>query len=683
MVSWKNSALTFCCREDNDLYKTLRSSGKLYPRYNSMDTALEKAEPGSGVLVLADEYPRPGVLVDEGMLKLVKEKSIRLFVEYPLAIHGLEIGEPKPTQWERVALATDFFEPDIERNTILALHGCWYLPVNADSAHLVLARVAGYKKVAYEIPEERHPILFELQGYPVLIATSKLSQFISGRYGPKDTWGALWGKILKWLSGDGDMPKLSWMPDVDVAYGEHDKLPEDFEKIAMYKAFNWFRNNAIYSVDPKKGAIEGFESGIDYEGRQMRRTWERSDCISESAMVLALDWAITGNPAKKQLASQMLDYTWSAPDFRQSDPKSPLYGLCNWYERGEVFYGDDNARVILATIIAGEKLGSSRWDEHALRCILANLRTAGSKGFRRNALTTLRDFNNGQSWQYYHNEDLVECAPHYQAYLWACNLWAYALTGEKVFFNNTKTAIRMTMEAYPEKLKWQNGFSGEMARMLLPLAFLVRVEDNEENRGWLNRIAEDLLKEMQPCGAIREKLGPLENGKYPQPRSNEEYGTREAAIIQENGDPSCDLLYAANWAVIGLHEAYAATGNLRFKEAEDKLVEFLCRIQVRSSKHAYLNGCWMRSFDYELWEYWGSSADLGWGPWCVETGWTNSWITAVLAVRQMNESFYSLALSDRFKAIAADLVDEMFRETRNEIKCENKFAGAFPGSDQF
>jgi len=105
-------------------------------------------------------------------------------------------------------------------------------------------------------------------------------------------------------------------------------------------------------------------------------------------MVLAQEWAIEGNPYCKWLAGKMLDTVWSTPDFYHNDPASPMYGLNNWYERGQVFYGDDNARVILPTLVAGRLLDDDRWDERVLRCILANLRTTGRLGFREWRLDT-------------------------------------------------------------------------------------------------------------------------------------------------------------------------------------------------------------------------------------------------------------------------------------------------------
>ncbi|MGI6611065.1 MAG: hypothetical protein ACOX4G_11215 [Limnochordia bacterium] len=322
------------------------------------------------------------------------------------------------------------------------------------------------------------------------------------------------------------------------------------------------------------------------------------------------------------------------------------------------FYGDDTARVLLSTLTAARLLDENRWDEHALRCLLANLRTTGTLGFRRNRID-LRNFPaDSDGWRQFYNEEWVSYAPHYQAYLWAAYLWAYALTGFEGFLTRTKNALAMTMDVYP-KWRWTNGITQEMARMLLPLAFLVRIEDTAEHRGWLQRIADDLLACMQPCGAIREQMGPKETGVYPSPSSNEAYGTNEASVIQENGDPACDLLYATNYAFLGLHEAAAATKSPALQEAADKLTQFLLRIQVRSMAHPYLDGAWMRSFDYELWEYWGSSADQGWGAWCVESGWTNAWIAAVLAMRARGETLFSLEKAERLQALCPRLISEM------------------------
>ena len=195
--------------------------------------------------------------------------------------------------------------------------------------------------------------------------------------------------------------------------------------------------------------------------------------------------------------------------------------------------------------------------------------------------------------------------------------------------------------------------------MLLPLAWLVRVEDSAEHRGWLSRVTGDLLAHQDDCGAIREEVGSLGQGRYAPPESNEAYGTSEAPLIHENGNPLCDLLYTTNFAFIGLHEAAAATGDGLYSAAEDRLARFLCRIQVSSSVHPELDGAWYRAFDFARWDYWASNADAGWGAWSIETGWTQGWITAVLAMRQLGTSHWDLTADSRVGDHADALLTEM------------------------
>jgi hypothetical protein len=154
-------------------------------------------------------------------------------------------------------------------------------------------------------------------------------------------------------------------------------------------------------------------------------------------------------------------------------------------------------------------------------------------------------------------------------------------------------------------------------------------------------------------------MGDLEYGKYPAPRSNKEYGTTEAALIQKNGDPACDLLYTVNYAFIGLHEASIATKNKYYTDAVNKMADFLCRIQVKSKSQPYLDGAWMRGFDYDLWEYFGSSADNGWGAWSVESGWTNSWIATTLGLRQLKRGLLCNKNKELYQRIFSRIYQEM------------------------
>ncbi|MCY2930880.1 MAG: hypothetical protein NTV86_15595 [Planctomycetota bacterium] len=255
-------------------------------------------------------------------------------------------------------------------------------------------------------------------------------------------------------------------------------------------------------------------------------------------------------------------------------------------------------------------------------------------------------------WLYHWDRDESLFAPHFESWIWACYLWLYARTHFAPLLERTRAGIAAMMKAYPHEWHWTNGLQQERARMLLPLAWLVRVDDTPEHRAWLYRIADDLLACQDECGAIREELGSVGHGRYGPPASNEKYATAEAPLIQENGDPVADMLYTSNFAIVSLTEAAAATGDARLDKAADKLAEFLVRIQVSSREHPELHASWFRAFDYKRWEYWASNADAGWGVWCNETGWTVGWIATLLALRANKTNFWDFTADSKIAAVA-------------------------------
>jgi hypothetical protein len=48
----------------------------------------------------------------------------------------------------------------------------------------------------------------------------------------------------------------------------------------------------------------------------------------------------------------------------------------------------------------------------------------------------------------------------------------------------------------------------------------------------------------------------------------------------------------------------------------------------------------MRAYDLSLGEYFGNNGDTGWGPYCMESGWTNAMIPTGLLLGFLNESIF-------------------------------------------
>ncbi|MGI6415712.1 MAG: hypothetical protein ACOX1P_08605 [Thermoguttaceae bacterium] len=232
--------LVFCCTAENDLYRVITAGGREYPRSDSAAEAVRAAAEGAGVLILADGYPGKATPIAPEVLEEASRKKLRLYIEYPSALPGLELGQPRQCPWERVVVASDAFGPELPRMRILMIHDCRMLPVEAARPHLVSAWVAGFDTAVYGLPGETWPLLFEHPQGQLLIATTKLSHFVTGRYSPSDAWHSVWRMIFGWLTPGAAPPELAWTPTVRPTYGRDEPLPKDAELSALKRGAEWF-----------------------------------------------------------------------------------------------------------------------------------------------------------------------------------------------------------------------------------------------------------------------------------------------------------------------------------------------------------------------------------------------------------------------------------------------------------
>ncbi len=682
--------LALCGRADNDLVRTAAECGIPFRQFDSPEAAVDAVPPGSGLLILADGYPTQTTAIALVLFEAAARKGLRVYVEYPASLPGIEVGPPKALGLERVVVASEAFGDALPPMRIAMINDGHVVAAQAPEPHLVAAKVAGVDTAVFGLADTPSlPILFEHPGKNILVSTTKLSHFVTGRYLPQDAWAAIWRMVLAWTAGGRRLPPLRWTPTVRPSYSATERLPAEAERRAVARAADWFTRarllrhpewpqkaldwaltyNTVREMpgdgwpigDGSLGIVEGYSSTIRLDGSQPMRYAVRNDCTSEVAMALAFDAALGRRPSHGRIAANLLDYVYTESVLARgprADPESPSYGLVGWaLDNPGKYWGDDNARAMLASLAGAALLDEPRWNDAVARSIVANFRTSGVYGYREPCVTEEHLARRG--WESYWKGDYVRYSPHYEGWLWACFLWAYDKTGHAPLVDKSRTAVRMLMDAYPDRWYWVIGSSQiERARALLPLAWLVRVDDTPEHRRWLRRVAADLLAVQDASGAIRETLG----GREQAVASNEAYGTGEVTIVQENGDTLADTLYTCNFALIGLHEAAAATGDPFYREAEDKLAEFLTRIQVGSEARPEFSGAWYRGFDFRRWDYWASNADWEWGAWCTETGWGTPWIASTLALREMHTSLWELTsdvpLAEPLRRYRAEMTPE-------------------------
>ena len=655
--------------EGNNLYQLLLSSQYKVNRYENIDKALEGTLNGQRLLILAKNYPEEKTVLPEGFYDKSKEKNLKVYVEFPDRLSTGITGDIKSTEKERLVVTSDFFGEHLKPLSILDAGLYNYIDVPERASHLKGAKVAGFKKAVYGLENTPNfPILFE--DGDVLVSTTKLSDFNKSRYSPNYAWRNAIGGILTHLGIGINEEAIQWEPIVRPTFDASTAISKEDYRTAVNRGAEWYdkakflihpewkdywrgidtlklpvgppMDLSLPSGDGSLGVMEGHYSFINPDGSQQYRYWLRADCVAETAMTLATANGIKRNSKYLETATNLMDFVYNSETFKTAqskDPSQSSYGLIGWADTNKArYYGDDNARVILGSVLASQTMMNPKWDKQILELILANFRTSGYKGFRKGALNG-KDIDE-TTWQVLMERDLENIAPHYESWIWATYLWLYDKTGYKPLLDKAKSAISITMENYPTNWLWTNGLQQERARMILPLAWLVRAEDTQQHRDWLHLICDDLLEHQVDSGAFREELGIGGNGRYGAPKTNENYGTSEAPIIHFNGDPVADMLYTTNFAFFALNEAAQATQEPKYLTAMDKLADFLVRIQSTSTGRADLDGCWFRAFDYEDWEYYGSNADHGWGAWGTLTGWTQSFITTTLALKLENTSYW-------------------------------------------
>jgi len=687
--------LVFVCSENNDLYRVVKEMEIPCVRFDNAEAALAKLKAGDAAMFLADGYPETPTALSAEVFEQLRQKQVKAYIEFPGALPGFEFKPVRRAFRERVVVLEDAFGETLKPMDVLAIHDCHFVETEVDKPLLVLAGVAGYDTAVYGIDDvPSYPILFKHEN--LIVSTTKLSLFVTARYATYASIQAVWQYIFKQLLPERDIPVLTWTPLVGPMYGKNEPLPENARLLAIQRGIDWhgkagmvltekgwedyqkFWEGTAYGAplghdgvgewpdttppygDGRFGILEGAYSQIDYLGHQKAKLWLRSDSNGESSLAFALRWKLDGDQWSRDVAENVLDWLYVTSGLFQTDLEQANCGLLFWSpDNRQALYQDNDVKAIMGLIGTSAVLETDKWDEALVRNILGNFRTTGPLGFRGWRLENPEVLQNG--WRHYWETPRTNFSPHYEAWMWSAYLWLYDKTGYEPFLEKVKNGVKMMNEAYPERWFWATACTPiDYARMLLVCSWLVRVEDTPEHRQWLKFYVDKLAAvQDEETGAIREEVADYPHLQFRIAKSNAEYGTSESGLVAKEGDPVTDQLYSTNFILFGLNEAYHATGDSQYKQMRDRLAEFLIRIQVKSEAHPQLDGGWFRAFDYEKWEYWGANADVGWGAWSIEVGWTQAWIPTSLALCELETSLWDLSRNSQVNKHFQRILNEM------------------------
>ena len=148
--------------------------------------AIANAPERTGVLILADRYPERSTTLEPADFEKAQHKKLRLYIEFPASLPGMEVSLPRVATWERVVVTSGNFGDALPKMRILGINECHFVAVlHPPAADLMLARVAGYDTAVFGLPERAaYPLLFSIPEKGLTVATTKLSSFVTGRFEP-------------------------------------------------------------------------------------------------------------------------------------------------------------------------------------------------------------------------------------------------------------------------------------------------------------------------------------------------------------------------------------------------------------------------------------------------------------------------------------------------------------------
>jgi hypothetical protein len=631
------------------------------------------------VLVLASEYPVPRVVAaaDADPLLVYLRSGGRAYLEFatgPAELVPAVAGPVRIAGTDRIYVADG--NTWLEPLAILDEHSSSMLPVTPPDGAVELltyGRVAGTHTAVFGPADESWPALLDvgIGAGRLLYASTALSNAERGRYRPAARWRRLLRELLTAVHPGEAQPapaELTTVPRVWAASGQPVRLRataggavagpvpleltevspgvHESEPVALAdgvhtftlgrstatievgprerryrrmvdRGIDWFHRAGMFFGEPdgSAGVAEGFSSEIGPDGVSPFGPVRRGDGHVQVSHAFRMYADLTGDKAHRTIADNVMDLV---TDRMQLTDRNALYGAFEPRDaRTDLtgtnnLFADDNGWIAMFALLSGAAESGLRGVESLIRSANTELglqsdpwRTPTTLLTRGWAGAAVAPLNEG-----------LDVSSHWQSSALCAYLTAYGLTGERRYLEIAERGLDHMAGQFP-RTRLETSRTCEAVRFVLPLVGGYRYTRKPLYLDTLRAIAAYLKTKQDP-----ESGGLLEwDGRNP--RSNAAFGVDEASIFQSNGDPVTDQLYCTGFAAMSLPLAARETGDPLYDELATGVLDFLSRIQFDLGDER-LDGTWMRAFDVRGWEYFGSNADIGWGPYCVETGWSHA-----------------------------------------------------------
>jgi len=631
----ENRKLAVITNEDSDLLRLLRRQAVEVEVIHPCEAATVDLSPFGAIALLGGVSENPMLLgaaarnAVESQLKAGK----KVFAEYVNSIGHVYSAPPESTRFERLAVCASDVIDGLEEGMLLDDQCNMRIKPYAVSCSHGMPLLQYVKLHAHDRVEMTPDLLQEVSDRALwfdrpdslLICSFRLANFVRARFAPKEPVRKLISFIAEWLL------EARADPDgVEFAYctgPEHPDLPfKQQVRECIVQSMRWFDRSGVLYDEGRTGALEGPGTEVYADGMQRMSMIHRVDCIGEIALPFFLEHLRTGEDRPLQVACNLQRHIYDHYLCRDQD--EPWYGMIRWTEEAwGVCYQDDVARAVIPQLLKCLYSNSGEHLDDIVAALRFLVRTTGTDGTR--VYRTVNARLDPETMERLRTTPGNLPSAHYNAYYYAALLLAYKLTGIADFRETAVRGLGTLMAVYPDTRREQSQ-TQEYCRLMLPLGWLYWVTGDELHRGWLYRVAGDLQQYRHPSG------GYLEWDDGYRAAMRHEAGKGESSLLVRNGDPVLDLLYSNNWLPAAFIQCYFVTKDPMFKELWESIGRFVISAQIRSG-NPVINGAWARAYDADKKEVFGSPADIGWGPWSIESGWTVAEITSGLLMGLLEE----------------------------------------------
>lgn len=431
-----------------------------------------------------------------------------------------------------------------------------------------------------------------------LVCSFRICDFIKARFSPFASWCGIVKIIFAHLGVENFE-----MPEPYYTLGSCGNVMQTFEK-----GMAWFDGCDILIDRGRGGAMEGMAHTIFPNGVQAKRHNVRVDCVGEIAGAYFFDYLLNEKKESLEIYKNLSDFVFDKMQIKSGK----FRGMLRWTETAwNTVYGDDTARAILATLFYMRYTGDRARLGEIEETLDFLLSVTGTDGLMEHGLCSFHLTD--EKMAELRSKPSHQVCAHRNAYYSAALLLAYHFDHKEIYLDTALRALSAIMNVYPNTMRAISE-TEELCRLVFPLACLYEATGSEEHRKWLYDVCERLEQYRYKNGGYVEA-----DPGYTAYRSRTA-GT-ESSMLADNGNEIAELLYSLNWLPLGFSYAYYVTNDAIFLQKWEDICAFFASAQI-VSRDKRIDGAWARSLDLKRMEIYGMPHDIGWGPCCIESGWT-------------------------------------------------------------